>query len=229
MNNNLTGEQSIELFSVSISQKPFDTSKYAIALTLSILPVGLGLGILLGQFMNQSQTTIKTNFSPTARLTSMPLSIPAVRIADPIVNGKRRYSTKGFGITFDYPKEWSVKEEFIDDFSDGKNESHVQVGNLYITRNQHPDGPGDSSPVLYSENISIDQSQGELVIKGYCWNEEILGISEKCNKVYGRMSIIIDEVDNYWSFEGPDVATREDIQKELQPIRELLASVKFVK
>lgn len=210
----------------SPQSKPLSFSK----LLIILLVVGIMMiaGVYIGFIMNRNQSAIVSTNTPTTRPTTLPTAAPTLRPTDPVVNGKRLYGTKGFGMTFEYPIEWKISEELINiALSVDKTQSQLQVGGLYISKNQHPDGPGDSSSILYKEKIIVDNFPAELVIKDYCWNEESLGISEKCNKVYGHIDVTMNKNTDYWAFNGPDVATKGDIHKALQSIKEFLASVKF--
>lgn len=192
------------------------------------------IGIILGAIISRNNNPVtKPNTQQSA--TSFPIQIliatptntpiPSLRPTDLIVNGKRQYSNKlDMGIAFLYPEKWNLQEDLVDHLITIRNPDNKYQ---YLSLEKPFDGAGQQEVPLNSENIQVGGFNATLGVYNYCGGSTFA--MGKCNKIYGYVYTSIVEHDNWWVFTGPDISTKEGMQDQLDMIKEILSSVRFIK
>lgn len=205
---------------------------------LGIVIAGVYIGSLFSN-KNTSQIQTATNIvnTPTTRPTRIPEPTPTIRPTDPVVNGKKLYSVPNSGLTFQYPIELEIFDEYIGPAAyQSKYEIDILIGkpenkktNLYdfhVHKNRF-DGAGSNTVELYKESILVGDTISELHLYNECdWEKTCSQI----DRAYAYISF--ERKGEFWEFDfnnihTKDVKTNEDSKKLLTLFKEIISTVRF--
>lgn len=226
----------------SLEQPKQGLNKTYVILFVFIVGVGIALGVAISR-KNTSIPTLNTQqtntyfLTPTIRPTRRPEPTPTIRPTDPVVNAKKQYHGQNSGVTFRYPVDLEVLDEYIGPADDhSKYEIDVWIGkpenkekNLYdfhVHKNRF-DGAGSNAKELYKEAIMVDDIQTELTLYNECnWEETC----KKTDPAYAAISF--NRKGDFYEFgsnniQTKDVQTDKDAQNILILFKEIISTVKF--
>jgi len=167
--------------------------------------------------------------SPTITETS-PTPQPTVRPEDPLVGeSQRRYTNGNAGISLLYPKDWSVSGEqsvLIDDKIPSFN-MQLDLGAVnvaYITYNPYELYWG---PEKKTEKITVSGREGELLVTGFCTEEEKKNAA-LCDGDNGAIVVkLIGKENDKWFF-IMYMKNQSEIDVTIQKMKDLVSTVKFL-
>ncbi len=182
--------------------------------------------------MEVSPTPEPTIASPsiTLRTSPTPSPKPTVRPEDPLVgDSQRRYTNGNAGISLLYPKDWTVQGErsvLIDDkipsFSMSLDLNGINMA--YITYNPYELYWG---PEKKTEKIVVAGRDGELLVTGFCTEEEKKNAA-MCDGDQGAIVVkLIAKENDKWFF-IMHMNNQSEIDVTIQKMKNLLSTVKFL-
>jgi hypothetical protein len=212
-------------------------------LIYSILPFVIIIGslfvgkIVVDYLSRDEAPKIETSITPSpepsinypTNTISTPTLQPSLRPTDPIINEtQRRYTNGTAGISFLYPKDWVAQgdrsfmiEGNIPSFSVELNLNNKNMA--YITHNPYELYWG---PVKKTEKINVGGREGELLVTGFCTEEEKKNAA-MCDGDTGAMVVSLKAENNGWFF-IMHMTNQSEIDATTQRMRDLTSTVKFL-
>ncbi len=182
--------------------------------------------------MEVSPTPEPTIASPsiTLRTSPTPSPSPTARPEDPLVSDtQRRYTNGNAGISFLYPKDWAVQSEqsqmidgTIPSFSMSLDLKGVNIA--YITYNPYELYWG---PIKKTENITVGGRGGELLVTGFCTEEEKKN-EAMCDGDKGAIVVKLIQKENDKWFFIMYMNNQSETDVTIQKMKDLVSTVKFL-
>lgn len=216
---------------------PTPSRSFNYHLIYSILPFviiigSLFVGKLAVDYLSRDEAPkIETSITPSpepsinypTNTINTPTLQPSLRPTDPIINEtQRRYTNGTAGISFLYPKDWSINHEVYTP----KDEFELLLDNLSVTKNPVDHFNGNVIRKA-EEKITVDNVEAKIIVSSECTNLNDTDGST-CQGIFGTIRIHVEKGEDNWFIEGFSFKKPEDLDSAVQRMRDLVSTVKFL-
>jgi len=181
--------------------------------------------------MEVSPTPEPTIASPsiTLRTSPTPSPSPTARPEDPLVSDtQRRYTNGNAGISFLYPKDWSVEGESTDAIDNKPSFTlNLTSNKVAVFGMMHNPYEFYHPPIKRTEKLVVGGKESELKVTGFCTEEEQKNALVSCDET-GQLVVQTGHFSvDVWIFTMP-VKTQDDTDAAIQRMKDILSTVKFL-